>query len=129
MAGFTLVQAIFLIVVLGLLGTFMITMFQVQTHTTTLSHQGVRAYYAAKSGLEWGKNSTLSHDECFGNQTLQVDNFQVTMTCKSQKFSEGDQNRTWFRLKATAEPDGVNQGSPDYVRRELTMQLVNGTDQ
>jgi len=127
--GFTLVQAIFIIVVLGLLGTFMITMFQVQTHTTTLSHQGIRAYYAAKSGLEWGKNYTLTNDDCFAQSdgNLTVGNFQVNMTCSNNTFTEGNETRMWFQLNATAEPVGINVDSPDYVRREMSMELVNAT--
>lgn len=125
-AGFTLVQTIFIIVVLGLLGAFMVTMFGVQSRTTTLSHQGIRAYYAAQSGLEWGKNYTLSNNTCFNDDTLSVNNFEVSLNCTTETYTEGSADIRWFRVNATAEyatPD-----SPDYVRRKVTVQLVNATN-
>jgi len=125
-AGFTLIQAIFIVVVLGLLGSFMVSMFQVQTLTPTLANQGIRAYYAAKSGLEWGKNHTLSNDACFADDTLNLDTFQVDMSCQEETYTEGSKTYKWFRLKATAEHG--SPGDMDYARRKLTMQLVNITN-
>ncbi|MEF8942036.1 MAG: hypothetical protein V5B78_04505, partial [Desulfohalobiaceae bacterium] len=37
-------------------GMFMLNWFQIQSRTTTLSYQGIRAFYVDRSGLEWGKN-------------------------------------------------------------------------
>ena len=127
-AGFTLVQAIFIIVVLGLLGTFMVTMLGVQSRTTTLSHQGIRAYYAAQSGLEWGKNYTLENDACFNATTFSpVNNFEVTLNCTSETYTEASDNVRWFRLNATAEYD-VDPDSPDYVRRSVSVQMLNASN-
>ncbi len=133
--GFTLVQVIFIIVVLGLLGGIMVKMFGVQSRTTTLSHQGIRAYYAAKSALEWGTNKTLSssNGDCFSNDTYSSQdffnstiNFQITMNCTNETYTEGDENCTWYRLRAKAEYG--DPGDLDYVSRTLTLQLVNSTD-
>ena len=122
-AGFTLIQAIFIVVVLGLLGSFMVAMFQVQTLTPTLANQGIRGYYAAKSGLEWGKNHTLSNDACFADDTLNLDTFQVEMSCQEGNYTEGSKTYKWFRLKAIAEHG--SPGDMDYARRKATMQLVS----
>ena len=123
-AGFTLIQAIFIVVVLGLLGSFMVAMFQVQTLTPTLANQGIRAYYAAKSGLEWGKNHTLSNDACFTDgKTLSLNAFQVEMSCQEGTYTEGSKTYKWFRLNAIAEHG--SPGDMDYARRKLTMQLVS----
>ena len=127
--GFTLVQVIFIIVVLGLLGGVMVKMYGVQSRTTTLSHQGIRAYYAAKSALEWGTNQTLSDDNCTDineNGTWEIGNFDVEMNCTNQTYTEGSERYNWFRLKATAKYGDYN--NPDFVQRKLTMQLVNSTD-
>ena len=128
-SGFTLVQVIFIIVVLGMLGAFMVTMFRVQSQTTTLSHQGIRAYYAAKSGLEWGTNQTLSDNNCsdVDNQSWEIGNFEVEIGCTNQTYKEGSETVNWFRLKSSAN-SSANQESPDYVSRTLTMQIVNSTD-
>jgi MSHA biogenesis protein MshP len=53
-AGFTIVQAIFVLVVLGMLGAYMVTMSTVQQATSTQALMQARAYQAARSGLEWG---------------------------------------------------------------------------
>ena len=126
--GFTLVQVIFIIVVLGLLGGIMVKMYGVQTRTTTLSHQGIRAYYAAKSALEWGTNQTLSDNDCsdVDNANLTIGNFDVEMNCTNQTYTEGSERYNWFRLKATAKYGDYS--NPDFVQRKLTMQIVNATD-
>ena len=129
-AGFTLVQAIFIIVVLGLLGSFMVTMFGVQSRTTTLSHQGIRAYYAAQSGLEWAKNRTLTPgNNCsdVNGDGWKINNFYVNASCTSKTYTVGSDEVQWFRLNATAEYD-VSTDSPDYVRRKVTVQVVNATN-
>jgi len=128
-AGFTLVQAIFIIVVLGLLGTFMVKMFQVQSRTTTLSHQGIRAYYAACSGLEWAKNKTLASNNCTAvndNAGWKINNFVVNASCTARTYTEGSDEIQWFRLNATAEYGAP--ANPDYVRRKVTVQVVNATN-
>jgi len=127
--GFTLVQVIFIIVVLGLLGGIMVKMYAVQSRTTTLSHQGIRAYYAAKSALEWGTNRTLSssNGNCFSNQTYKSTlNFRITVNCTNETYIEGDENFTWYRLRAKAEYGETSD--LDYVSRTLTLQLVNSKD-
>jgi len=132
-SGFTLVQAIFIIVVLGLLGSFMVTMFGVQSRTTTLAHQGIRAYYAAQSGLEWAKNRTLDTDNCTAVNTAPSDwdndfsNYVVNVSCNSETYEEGNKRIKWFRLNATAEYN-VSPDSPDYVQRKVTVQVVNATN-
>ena len=106
----------------------MVTMFQVQSRTTTLSHQGVRAYYAARGGLEWAKNYTLSNDACFDDDTSfsPVHNFKISLNCTNETYTEGSDEIQWFRLSATAKYN-VDSDSPDYVQRKVTVQLVNAT--
>ena len=58
--GFTLVQAIFILVVLALLGTYMVSLSTVQQSTTTQAVLQARAYQAARAGLEWGIVSKAS---------------------------------------------------------------------
>lgn len=52
--GFSLVSAIFLLVVLAGLGTAMINMSSTQHTSSALDVQGAQAYQAARSGIEWG---------------------------------------------------------------------------
>ena len=52
--GFTLVSAIFLLVVLTSLGAAMVTIFTGQQMGFAADLQGTRAYLAARAGIEWG---------------------------------------------------------------------------
>lgn len=52
--GFTIVSAIFILVVLAALGAFIVTISTNQQIGSALDVQGVRAYQAARAGIEWG---------------------------------------------------------------------------
>lgn len=52
--GFTIVSAIFILVVLAALGAFIVTITTTQQISSALDVQGSRAYQAARSGIEWG---------------------------------------------------------------------------
>ena len=58
--GFAIVSAIFLLVVLGTLGAFMVALSTVQHTTSTQDLQGTRAYQAARAGIEWGAYQVLT---------------------------------------------------------------------
>ena len=57
--GFSIVTAIFLIVVLAMLGVFIVSVTSLQQSGAQLDVQGVRAYQAARAGLEWGAYQVL----------------------------------------------------------------------
>ncbi|WP_310451574.1 pilus assembly PilX N-terminal domain-containing protein [Sulfuritalea sp.] len=52
--GFAIVSAIFILVVLAALGAFIVNISTSQQIGSALDVQGVRAYQAARAGLEWG---------------------------------------------------------------------------
>jgi MSHA biogenesis protein MshP len=52
--GFAIVSAIFILVVLGALGAFIVSVTTGQQIGSALDFQGVRAYQAARAGIEWG---------------------------------------------------------------------------
>jgi MSHA biogenesis protein MshP len=54
MRGFAIVSAIFILVVLAALGAFILNISSNQQIGSALDVQGVRAYQAARAGLEWG---------------------------------------------------------------------------
>jgi len=55
--GFSLVTAIFLLVVLGTLGTLMVTFFAAQQQSSALDVMGSRAYQASRVGYRVGRLS------------------------------------------------------------------------
>jgi MSHA biogenesis protein MshP len=52
-SGFSLVAAIFLLVVIAALGTFAVTISTSQQQGSAMDVLGSRAYQAAKAGIEW----------------------------------------------------------------------------
>jgi MSHA biogenesis protein MshP len=62
MRGFSLITAIFLLVVLASLGAFMVTFTGLQQGTLQADVLGVRAYYAARAGTEWAMYRALDPD-------------------------------------------------------------------
>lgn len=52
--GFAIVSAIFLLIILSLLGGFMLNFSTTQHATSMTDVEGSRAYWAARSGLNWG---------------------------------------------------------------------------
>lgn len=73
--GFSLPTAIFLIVILAALGVFIVFVSGIQQSSQALDVQGVRAYQAARAGIEWGAyqvldpNNTLNAADCSGTTT------------------------------------------------------------
>lgn len=118
--GFTLIQAVFILVVLGLLGMVMVRLIGVQTSTGVLALQGARAYHAARSGLEWGAAQANAGESCSGN--MMVDNFGVTVSCSSESFTEGSIGPySVYRIQAVAEHGSY--GSVDYISRRTEMKV------
>jgi len=113
-------QAIFILVVLSLLGVVMMRMIGVQSSTSVFALQGARAYQAARSGLEWGAARASAGDSCDG--TLTVENFNVNVMCSSQTFTEGSIGPyDVYRISAIA--TFGNYGSLDYISRRAEMKV------
>ncbi len=117
--GFTLVQAVFILVVLGLLGMVMVRLIGVQTSTGVMALQGARAYHAARSGLEWGA-ARAGAGGCAGSMV--IDTFNVTVSCSSESFTEGSiAPYSIHRIQSVAEHGSY--GSVDYVSRRTEMKV------
>lgn len=116
--GFTLVQAVFIVVVLALLGVAMMRLIGVQSSTSTFALQGARAYQAARSGLEWGAARASVGADC--NDSFSVSNFNVTVTCSNPvpSFTEGAA-AAYPVYTFTSIATYGNYGNPDFVQRRL----------
>lgn len=132
--GFAIVSAIFILVVLAALGAFIVNISANQQIGSALDVQGVRAYQAARAGLEWGLYRQLQGgDVCAGvtsfvpaATTLSV--FTVTVGCTPTTDPGGFGGPTVKTLTATAcnqpnaaEPLCPNTTAPGqfYLERRL----------
>ena len=119
-AGFTLVQAIFILVVLALLGAAMVRLIGVQSSTSVMALQQARAYQAARSGLEWGAARAAAGADCNGN--MQINGFGVNVVCGIANFTEGSQPPyPVYSISATATIGAF--GNPDFVSRRLGLKM------
>ena len=135
MRGFSLVTAIFLLVVLAALAAVMVNISTFQQTESAMDVQGVRAEQAARAGLEWGLQRQISAGLSAGApcQVLTPFNlpagttlsaFTVSVQCST---ATGPGTLTSWTITATAcnqpaavEPRCPNPGNnADYVQRRL----------
>lgn len=121
-AGFSLVSALFLLVVLGSLGTAMVSLSGVQHHTSMLGLQSTRALAAAHAGLEWGSYQALRNGICAPNQSLSLTEdglrgFTVTVSCAASNHRERAASFSVYIIEAQAVHGAP--GDPGYVFRHV----------
>ena len=127
-SGVALVAAIFLVVILAVLGAVAVRLAGVQQQTTTLALLGARAYHAALSGLEWGAHQALVNGTCgsttFALTESALTGFSVQVSCTSTGHAEGASTTTVYHIVAFARA-GV-YGEPDYVSRRVQASITDG---
>lgn len=126
--GFSLVAAIFLIVVLAALGAFAVQIAMTQYQTASVELLEARGQAAADAGIEYGANMALRRATCAGTQTLNLTQkalkgFVVTVTCGATTHQVAGQNHQVYALTATATYSSY--GEPDYVARNVTRNVTN----
>jgi MSHA biogenesis protein MshP len=120
--GFAMVSAIFLMVVLGLLGGLMITMSNSQQIGAVRDTLGTRAYYAARAGLEWGLYRATQNGSCAASTPLpaavNATGFAVQVACVAMgPYDEGGTSVTVYQVTATATTGTL--GRHDHAERQL----------
>jgi MSHA biogenesis protein MshP len=120
--GFTLITAIFLLVVVATLSVYILNLRNVQQQTLVFGVQGARAMQAARTGIEWGVNRSLEADNCPTTDLVftalddaALSAFTITVTCTESAHIEGSTDIKTFQLRAVAQTG--NYGTLDYVSR------------
>jgi MSHA biogenesis protein MshP len=119
--GFSLVAALFLIVVVAALGAFAVRIGASQQQTVNLSLLSARALAAANSGIEFGAYQALNASSCVA-ATLTLteagaNGFSVAVTCSASAHAESGGTVNIYRIDATA--TAGTYGMPDYVSRHV----------
>jgi MSHA biogenesis protein MshP len=126
--GFSIVMAIFILVVLGLLGGYMATFTAVQTDTTAYALQGAKAYQAARAGIEWALAQINTSNSCtlVNAQTALTFNglngFTVSLSCIPQTVYEGGNTLTYFSIDAKSQYQTYSNSN--YVAREIKVSII-----
>ena len=122
-AGFTLVTAIFLLVVVAGLIVYMTNISVVQHTTAAYGLQGARGLQAARSGLEWGISRAIVSNSCAASTSFTdpaLAGFSVQVQCAQTSHTEGTAPAgtiNTYRLVAIA--TSGSYGTLDYVQRRL----------
>ena len=140
--GFAIVSVIFILVVLAALGAFIVSVSTSQHIGSALDVQGVRAYQAARAGIEWGLYQQLplqranppTYAACAANGSFLVFGFTVTVTCDNPTTASTYGGPTVFTIVSTAcsqanstgscpntDTSGTTVPGPLYVERRLTV--------
>ena len=128
--GFSLISAIFLLVVISALGLFTVTISTTQQQSSAMDVLGSRAYQAAKAGIEWGVYQIIKGATC---ATLtqpvmpagtQLSVFSVAVGCSSTgPYTDGTATFSVYQLTSTATTGTV--GSSGYFERQLRVTITN----
>lgn len=134
--GFSLISAIFLLVVIAALGTFAVTLSTTQQQSAALDVLGARAYQAARTGIEWGAYQVLPASAaafataCRPGPTTQavtslpntLSGFSVNAGCSATSHVEGASTLWVYSLTSTATQGTV--ATPNYVERQMTVTIA-----
>jgi len=131
--GFTLVSAIFLLVVLAALGAAILVVSTTQQVGSALDVQGSRIYQAARAGIEWGVYKRTRSSSCAASTSFAfataptLSGIAVTVTCSTS--TDGSGGPTVYEIQSTAcnQPSGGNcpnpAPGPNYIERRLKVTI------
>jgi MSHA biogenesis protein MshP len=131
--GFSLISAIFLLVVLSALGAAMVSFSSSQNQSLAMDVMGSRALQAANAGIEWAAYNIISSPGFSGVNTFGPTSgnpllgtlapFEVSVTCAATAHSDavaagsGVENIWSYEIAASAAFGTA--GTPGYVERRV----------
>jgi MSHA biogenesis protein MshP len=140
--GFGIAAAIFILLVLAVLGAFIVSVSTTQHAGAALDVQGTDAYRAARSGIEWGVFRAITVPSCVsgnGTELGTLSGMQVTVVCdqvppaQTDEVKPGGGTVELFTITATACnlpnaaaprcPGTNNITNPNYVERRITVMV------
>ncbi|MFA5372161.1 MAG: hypothetical protein WC298_09340 [Sideroxydans sp.] len=132
--GFSIITAIFLLVVLSFLGVAMVTFSTTQHQSSAMDVMGSRAYQAARAGIEWAvyqvaisPASAAAATGCATNFAAgslggTLAPFAVAVSCTPNSYIEGASTIWVYDVTSTARTGGVS-GDQSYVERVINVKL------
>ena len=128
--GFASIVAIFLLVVMAAMGSFMLTFSNTQQLTSAQDIKGSQAYWAARAGLEWGMGSVIRQPsktvECadLPDKLTGFDGgFTVAVTCKKSVYTKGVKNIKIFSITSIANNNPAMPGNVGFVERSVSASI------
>lgn len=136
--GFSLVSAIFLLVIIAALGLFTVTISTTQQQSSAMDALGSRAYQAAKAGIEWSIYRITRAGETCATLTqpampagTPLSDFNVTVICTHYPlaplltYRDGTDEFSVYELTSTATTAGAVVGSLGYLERQVRVTITD----
>lgn len=132
--GFSIVTAIFLLVVLSFLGVAMVTFSTTQHQSSAMDVLGSRAYQAARAGIEWATYqvaqspasaavaAACATNFAAGSLGGTLSPFSVNVTCAPTSYIESG-STVWVYDVAASATTGGTAGDQGYVERVINVKL------
>ncbi len=126
-AGFVLPTAIFLLVILAALAAYMVSLSRTSHISSALDIQGVRAYQAARAGIEWAAWQVVDPQAvqptptpCPASPSVvaltgTLANFNVSVTCARTMATDGADQVMVYQVTSTA----TSGSGVDFVQRQI----------
>ncbi|HEX4984426.1 MAG TPA: agglutinin biogenesis protein MshP [Burkholderiales bacterium] len=131
--GVSVIAAIFLLVVVGVLGAYIASVATTQHSSEALDLQGTRAYQAAYAGIQWGAFQALRSASCASSTSFALSGglsgFAVTVACTQTAYTENGASRHLYRVTATGCNMPIGNACPGtqaggyYVERQIEATL------
>ena len=129
-SGFVLPTAIFLLVVLSALATYMVSLSRTSHISSALDIQGARAYQAARAGIEWAAWQVVDPQNpppnpappCPASPTVlaltgTLAAFAVSVSCTRTDTIDGVDTVVVYQITSTASVGAA--GEVDFVQRQI----------
>lgn len=126
--GMSLVVALFIIVVLGVMAAFAANVGASQRASENLRLASDRALLAARAGAEWAGTRALVNHSCVASRVITLtqgalNGFRVTVACSATSHSEGALNYRVYDVTSFAQYGRF--GSAEYASRRLTARFAD----
>jgi MSHA biogenesis protein MshP len=121
--GFSILIALFIIVVLGALALLVVEITGAGQTTPILALREASALAAAESGIQWDAHEALTQHACPPTTTISLtppglSGFSVTVTCSSTPHTESGTSFNVYAIQADAS-NGPFGSTPDFVQRKI----------
>jgi len=130
--GFSAIIVIVLIVLFALIGGYMATLSSVSAVSTASSGAAIQAWFAARSGMEWGVHRALNLVSCVGvdGQSINfsggsLNGFQAQIGCVPTSVTEAPVTYNIYNITVTASRGTV--GDAGYASRTIVATATDRT--
>lgn len=121
--GISLVSAIFILVILALLGVGMVRILTSSEQAVSQEITSLEAYLAAQSGLQWGMyQAVYANPANSDNHTINFTTNNITSDIIFSLFI--NQGKNYYRINSNGAYAKSSPQNPEYSMRKLQLRFV-----